>query len=138
MLSMPGCDLLNEVAAELRQRLDCPEGWIEVFADEAYGNVVGIALTMSIEDVGNGESGPVISASPGRFIYLSGVNERRWVLDVYDNSLSDNATSSYEAETLSHVAALTLGDIAGSDSYSEIASHVGDILEVLGVQFKEV
>lgn len=71
MKAMLSATWQNKVAQDLRELMpDVPDGWIEVFADEDSGIVAALALNMEIEEVGDAENGPSISASPTRFVYV--------------------------------------------------------------------
>ncbi len=113
MFALTGASaLLNQVASDLRILLDCPEGWVGVFADEDLGIVVGIALNMEIEDVGDAENGPRISAAPSRFVYLVHSEDNGWDMVLHDTSLVNyEAASSGEAEAMAVVATLHLTDL---------------------------
>lgn len=105
MDEMPGQDELNHLACELRESLELPQDWVQVFADEETGHHVGVALSMAVEDVGGPESGPRPSTYPERWISVFRRN-KLWTIELYsmpdeggyDFPMKPTATRSYSSE----------------------------------------
>jgi hypothetical protein len=118
------------IEVELRRRLNVPEGWVQTAADEDHGWVVNVALDMEIEDVGDGESGPRISASPNRFVTVSVSDQDRWFVHLFDLTEAD----AYEPPVA--IATLHVQDLDGVLRWERVASVIGDILDTFRAAYR--
>lgn len=128
-------EALNMIASELRKALSVPDAWVEVVADEFLGFLVQVALEVSLEEVGNAESGPSLSMDVSRFAALNYVADKGWVLRVYDSSLPPD--SEWWVETVPFT--LILADLEEGDwTPRGIAEHIAHLFKALGVTPKTV
>lgn len=75
------------LADALRARLDVPDGWVTGQDTGGGCFALGIAIEMHLEDTGDGESGPCLSAWPTRYALLTCDGPNAWILGFYDDPL---------------------------------------------------
>ncbi len=124
----PYFDLVGEV---IRENLGLPEAWVHTASDEEIGHSVQVALAVSIEEVGDAESGPSISFNVSRFVEVYDDEQNRWHLRLFDLNESDISEEQMWSGHIDPVATLDLPDIHGEHLYERVGSHVADVLRTL-------
>lgn len=139
-MAMKGQEELNLLASELRIALDCPDGWVEVFADEFIGPHVGIAVEVTLEDIGDPENGPRLSMDVRRFIQVRSLLGKL-VVDLHDNTGVDfeyyNPPEWHEKTLVGSFEVQSKPTPTMSRAYAD-AKALKAIFTFLGLQFKEV
>lgn len=135
---MKGQEELNLLASELRIALDCPEGWVEVFEEEFIGPHVGIAVDVTLEEVGDAESGPKMSMEVHKYIEVRQLLGRL-VVDLHDNTQCDfeyyNPPEWHEKTLVASFEVQSKPTPTMSRAYAD-AKALKAIFTFLGLQFK--
>lgn len=118
------------IEVELRRRLNVPERWVHLYADEEYGWSVEIALNVSVEDDGDGERGPHVNFYANRWVTLVVSDQDRWFLRLFDLEKIEDDFPGWAAPP---VATLHVQDLDGVLRWDRVAEIIGNILESLGV-----
>lgn len=121
---------MNVLAEKIGELLNVPSAWVRVSAGEEHGWGVEVAFDVEIEDVGNGETGPVVSAHAERWVSISMTETNRWLLSLWD--LRGYTSDSY-ADAVEHdhpIAVLEVIDLQGEIHWDTVAHKVVDVLSV--------
>ena len=127
----PYFDLVGEV---IRENLGLPSAWIQTASDEHIGHSVQVALAVTVEDTGDGESGPSVSFDVSRFVDVYDDEQNRWHLRLFDLTLA--GPDDEWCIDVPPVATLDLPDIAGEHLYERVGQHVADVLRTMFLKYQ--